>query len=252
MAFYCRIVLLAASFFALASPLRSYDLKPIVIQLSPTGAGASQNVLITNTHNVPIAIEVRTYKRSQRPDGTEDRVAEDEDLIISPPQMVVAPKASQTFQVRWVGDPKPEKELAFRLVTKQLPIKFKDDTQGDVSIKVDMSYSYEAALYVVPPQSTPLARLTAARHVTDDLGKSWLEVRLASEGSRRAILKNPVLELSALNTGVKISLQGDSVTGIANLNLLAGSERIIRLPWPNELPKGEVEGKLRTEYTVFN
>jgi fimbrial chaperone protein len=252
MLFRSRISLFAALFVFLASPLSGYDLKPIVIQLSPTGTGASQNVLITNTHNVPIAIEVRAYKRSQRPDGTEERVAEDEDLIISPPQMVIAPKASQSFQVRWVGDQKPEKELAFRLVTKQLPIKFKDQKKGEVSVKVDMSYSYEAALYVVPPQSTPSARLAAAKHVADDQGKSWLELKFASEGSRRAILKNPVLDLSTLNGGAKITLQGDAVKAIANLNLLVGSERVVRLPWPEGLPKGEVAGTLRTEYTVFN
>jgi fimbrial chaperone protein len=244
--------LLLASFFMLASPLRSYDLKPIVIQLSPTGSGSSQNVLITNTHKVPIAIEVRAYKRSQKPDGTEERVAEEEDLIISPPQMVIAPQASQSFQVRWVGDQKPGRELAFRLVTKQLPIKFKDQKKGDVSVKVDMSYSYEAALYIVPPQSKPSARLAAVRHVADDKGISWLELKIASEGSRRAILKNPILDLNASSSGAKITLQGDAMKTLANLNLLAGSERIIRLPWPKDLPKGEVTGTLRTEYTVFN
>ncbi|NJM49856.1 MAG: hypothetical protein HC843_02355 [Sphingomonadales bacterium] len=86
-----RFLKALASFISLSlllviAPAHSYDLKPIVIQLSPNGSGASQNLLITNTHDVPIAIEVRAYARQQNPDGTETRTPEDDDIIISPPQ----------------------------------------------------------------------------------------------------------------------------------------------------------------------
>jgi fimbrial chaperone protein len=245
------LILLAAMFAAL-TPAFSYDMKPIVIQLSPTGAAATQSVVLTNTHDVPIAIEVRAYTRAQNPDGTENRTPEEDDLIITPPQMVIAPKASQSFKVRWIGDPAPDKELAFRLVSNQLPIKFRDDKRGDISVNVSMNYRYEAALYVVPPQSRPSARLTGIAPVKDENGKTWLEVKVLSDGTRRAILDKPILVVSSKNGGTPVTMEGEQMASLANLNILVGSERVVRLPWPDGIAPGPVKGELRTEYTVFN
>ncbi len=234
------------------APAHSYDLKPIIIQLAPNGAGATQSLVLTNTHKVPIAIEVRAFARKQNPDGSETRVPEDDDLIITPPQMVVAPGSSQSFKVRWVGDPAPEKELAYRLVTTQLPIKFKNEKKGDVNVNVTMNYKYEAALYIVPPKSVPSARLTGLTPVTDESGKTWLEARILSEGTRRAILDNPTLTITPASGGQPVTLEGEAMAPVANLNILVGNERIVRLPWPEGLPAGPVSGELNTEYTVFN
>ncbi len=245
------LFLLAATLVAL-TPAFSYDMKPIVIQLAPSGAGATQSVVLTNTHDVPIAIEVRAYTRAQNPDGTENRTPEDDNLIITPPQMVIAPKASQSFKVRWIGDPAPDKELAFRLVSSQLPIKFRDEKKGDVSVNVTMNYRYEAALYVVPPQSKPSARLTGIAPVKDENGQTWLEVKILSDGTRRAILDNPILVVRPQNGGTPVTLEGEQLAELANQNILVGSERVIRLPWPDGMAPGPVEGELRTEYTVFN
>ncbi len=245
-------LILPLAMLVVLSPASSYDMTPIVIQLQPNGAGAAQSVVLTNTHEVPIAIEVRAYTRTQNPDGTESRTPEDDDIIITPPQMVIAPKASQSFKVRWVGDPAPEKELTFRLVSNQLPIKFKEEKTGDVSVNVSMNYRYEAALYVVPPQSKPSARLTGLAPVTDENGATWMEVKILSEGTRRAILARPTLVVRTSNGGTPITLEGEDMAPIANLNILVGNERIVRLPWPEGMPVGPVEGEFQTEYTVFN
>jgi fimbrial chaperone protein len=247
-----RVLLLPLLALFFSSPAHSYDLKPIVIQLAPSGAGAAQSVVITNTHTQPIAIEVRTFKREQNPDGTDSLTAEDDDLLVTPPQMVIAPKSSQSFKVRWVGDPLPEQELAYRLVTTQLPIKFKQEETSDVSINVNMTYRYEAALYIVPPQSKPSARLISVAPITDDAGKTWLEARIVSEGTRRAILDQASLIITSENGGPPVTMIGESTASLANLNILVGNERIVRLPWPDAIPIGPVKGELRTDYVVFD
>ncbi|AMO72850.1 fimbrial biogenesis chaperone [Sphingorhabdus sp. M41] len=246
------VLLLSLLAFIIPYPAHSYDMKPIVIQLAPSGAGAAQSVVITNTHTQPIAIEVRTFKRQQNPDGTDILTAEDEDLLVTPPQMVIAPKSSQSFKVRWVGDALPEHELAYRLVTTQLPIKFKQEETDDVSINVNMTYRYEAALYIVPPQSTPSARLVSVAPITDEAGKTWLEARIASDGKRRAILDKASLIITPESGGEPVTLTGESAASLVNLNILVGSERIVRLPWPEAIPPGPVKGELRTEYVVFD
>lgn len=244
-------LVLAALAIMLPTKSHAYDMTPIVIQLSPTGAGSVQSVILTNTHDVPIAIEVRAFTRTQNPDGTEERAEEDEDLILTPPQMVIAPKASQNFKVRWVGDPSPDAELSYRLVTTQLPIDFRKERAGEVSVNVSMNYRYEAALYIVPPASEPSVKLTGVQPVVDAEGNTLLEVRILSDGTRRAILARPVLTLKSQG-GDEVVLEGEDVGAIANQNILVGNERVIRLPWPEGFPVGQVTGNLETEYTVFD
>jgi fimbrial chaperone protein len=228
----------------------AYDLSPIVIQLAPSGAGSSDTVVITNSHDVPIAIEVRAYRRTQNPDGTDRRVPEDNDIIITPPQMVVAPGASQSIRLRWIGESAPERELAFRIVTEQLPIALGPKQAGQAVANLSLAYRYEAALYVVPPASKPAARITRAAPVQADDGKRWLEIDIASEGTRRAILDQPTIAITP-QSGQPTVLEGAAVAPLTALNILSGAYRTVRLAWPEGVAFGPVEAELRTGYMVF-
>ena len=242
----CAVVAAAAP-----SLLGAYDLKPIVVQLTPSGAGAAQQMTITNSHKVPIAIEVKAFRREQLPDGSDKLTAENDDIIISPPQMVIQPGSSQAFKVRWIGDPKPTREQAFRIVTTQLPINFKSQQQGEVNAKLNLTYKYEAALYVVPAGSAPLATLSGAAPVKDDKGVTWLELTIKNDGNARALLDKPAVTLRPAGGGGETVISGASATPLQNFNVLAGSERKIRLPWPEGLPDGPLTATLKTEYTVL-
>jgi fimbrial chaperone protein len=248
---FVRGLLLASALLASTVPSNAYDLKPILIQLAPSGTGAAQSMIITNTHDEPIAIEIKAYKRSQNLDGSDSREPEENDLIISPPQMVIAPKSSQSIKVRWVGSATVDRELAYRIVTSQLPIKFKSASQGEVNAQLSMNYSYEAALYILPQNAVRNARLVSLTPVQDAAGQQQMEVRIASEGNSRAILRNPTLIVKSKSGGEALSLNGEAAKELSNLNILAGAERIVRIPWPTTMPFGPVEGELQTEYMVL-
>lgn len=232
---------------AVPSPALAYNLQPIVVQLSPAGSGASQMLTLTNTHEVPIAIEVKAFRREQQPDGTDLLVPEDADLIIYPPQMVIPARQSQTFKVQWVGEASPATELAYRIVTEQLPIKFDTPEVNGVRADVTMKYRYEAALYIMPPGATPLAELVSATSVVGEDGTRQLELRIASKGSRRAILDGPSLVLSPAS-GSSITLSGDDLKPLAGLNILPGVERVVRIPAPVGIGEGPVPAQLQTRY----
>ena len=185
------IAILAILTYAV-QPVYAYDLKPIVIQLAPSGSGATQTVVVTNTHAVPIAIEVEMYKRVQNPDGTDQLTVEENDLLVTPPQMIIPPGQSQSIKVRWIGDAAPAQELSYRLVTTQLPIKLTKESSAGVNANIDVGYRYEAALYIVPPKSKPNASLISLSPVKDQNGTQWLQARIKSDGSRRAILTQPI------------------------------------------------------------
>lgn len=247
------VLALLATVFLSGIPERAfaYDLRPIIVQLTPSGAGSSGTVIITNSHEVPIAIEARAYLRIQNPDGSEERIPEDEDIIITPPQMVIAPGSSQAVRVRWVGDANPDRELTYRLVTEQLPINLATESNEETTANLSLAYRYEAALYIVPPGSQPSARITRAAAVQDEEGTQWLELDIASEGTRRAILEEPAVSLTAAGSSSPITLDGEAVEPLVGLNILSGGYRTVRLPWPEGLTAGPVNAELRTGYTVF-
>ena len=58
----------------------------------------------------------------------------------------------------------------------------------------------------------------------------------------------PKIDIETVNGEAKVSLSGERVGALNNLNILAGSLRVVRLPWPKELPQGEVTVKLQTGY----
>lgn len=228
----------------------AYDLKPIVVQLSPTGAGSGQTLVITNSHDVPIAIEVRAYRRQQMPNGEDTLTPEEEDLLIYPPQMVIPPQTSQSFKVQWVGDPAPTRELAYRIVTEQLPIKFTQEIEAGSNADLTVRYRYEAALYIVPSNAEPSARLSSISRVTGEDGSEQLELRIASEGTMRAILDTPRITVKS-TSGQSVVLSGEQIQPLDGFNVLPGVERIIRIAAPAGLPTGPLTGELDTRYVVL-
>lgn len=228
----------------------AYDLKPIVIQLAPSGARAAQTAVVTNTHDVPIAIEVKAFQRAQKPDGTDTLTADDDNIIVSPPQMVILPKSSQSFRVQWVGDAAPAREIAYRIVTEQLPIQFKEQVRKDLTADLTMRYRYEAALYIMPETRQAKATLTGVSAVKNAQGADELELRIKSEGTSRAILDKPVLDLSA--DGRPYRLEGEAVKSLSGLNILPGVERVVRIAMPADLKGHMLSGKLSTQYITLN
>lgn len=244
------VLALALGTAMMGSSSFAYELNPIVMELKPSGQGTSTSGVIRNTHAEPIAIEIEAFSRKQRSDGTDELIPENQDIIITPPQMVIQPNESQSFRVMWVGNPNPEKELAFRLVTNQLPIRFKEEKRENFVAEVMMKYRYEVALYVQPNGTKPEAQLQYARIVNDGENGRVLEVAISSLGTRRAILENPILELSS--GGPAVSLEGDAAGPLVGLNILPGSTRIVKMPAPANLPLGDLSASLRTSYLVIS
>jgi len=233
----------------LAAPLSAYEVNPMVMELRPTGQGSSASGVITNSHDVPIAVEIQVFARTQNPDGSDILVAENDDVIVTPPQTVIQPGESQTFRVSWVGEQAPEKEMAYRLVTNQLPIKFKEEKRDNYVAEVTMRYRYEIALYIQPPGSTPKATLQSAR-VVEDKGQRLLELSISSDGNRRAILEKPQLQLNS--GGSSFTLEAEQLAPLVGLNILPGATRVVRMPAPEGMPLGALTGDLRTSYLVIS
>lgn len=240
----CAAALAAVAFAFIPAPANAFRLTPIVQDFAPVGRDAVKNFRVTNTTPDSIAVEVRMARRAIETDGEEVLTPEEEDFTVYPGQIVVEPGKTQTIQVRWLGDPEPTTELAYRIIAEQLPVEL-DAAQQDVA-SVRLLVKYEGSVYIVPKGAEADIALTGVARIDGDDGSDRLQVRLANRGDAHGIVRNPSLTLTD-SQGTSVTLSGEQADALNNINILAGGTRHVSLPWPNGLQPGNIEGQLESE-----
>lgn len=94
----------------------SLNIAPLRIELDGTKSNAT--VMLTNTSERPIAVQVRLFAWSQ--EAGEDRYAPSTELTVSPSITTIAPGTSQVVRLLRLG-PASAGEKRFRLAVDQLP-----------------------------------------------------------------------------------------------------------------------------------
>ncbi|KCZ49039.1 fimbrial biogenesis chaperone [Hyphomonas pacifica] len=242
------ILMLIASIVATLPPTASaYEFAPIVAQFTPNGSGASRTFVVRNTQDVPVALQIEVYRRSADETGEETREPEYDDFIITPPQLVLSPGQSQSIRAQWIGDPNPEIELSYRLIVEQLPIPYSRGEVGDKRVAdISMGIRYEAALYVVPASGKPAVEITHAEAAKTESGEQVIRVTIKNTGQRRAILQNA--EVTVQSASQSVTLSGEAVSNINNRNIIAGTQAVLDIPWPESLPHGPISASISTDF----
>lgn len=238
-----RALTAAAFGLGLGATAQAYEFSPIVAQFSPSGPGAAQSFLVRNTQPRPVAIEIQTMRRSMGPTGEDILEPEIEDFIVAPPQLVVAPGASQTIRVQWIGEPSPDHELYYRLIVSQLPIRYEREEEIERAAEIDLAFRYQAALYITPPGVSADVRVRAIDQAAGEDGARLLAVTLENQGDRRAVLRNAALALSGAD-GATIDLAGTALEGLSGRAVLARTSVTYTVPWPEGAPPGPWTGAL--------
>lgn len=220
-----------------SGPAQAFRLVPIEMDFAPSGRDATKTFSISNDAADPVAVEVTIMSRTMAESG-QDQLADASDTwVVFPEQIVLQPGETQTIRVQWIGNPAPTKEIPFRLIAEQLAIDIgKAPAQGG---QVRLLVKYIASLYVVPPDARANVALVSAAPADNG---AVLELVARNEGTKRQILKDASLKLSA--GGQTLTLDATQLEGFAGENILGGTTRRFRLPWPKGLPVGPVTANL--------
>ena len=220
----------------------SYQLTPSQVTLEPSGARSTSSFRVSNTGSEPVAIEVRMVERNMDLQGNETRPAADDDFVVYPPQVLLQPGQSQTVRVTWLGDPNPEAELAYRLITEQLPIQLNQPQQQVTAptVRITALYNYVASVYVAPRGVSPDVVIESASHQKIN-GQDTLVVQFHNQGTARQLLSGLNLTLtSTAQPSATVTLGPDQLRGVSGENVLAQNRRQFTIPWPEGLPVGPV------------
>ena len=215
----------------------AFKLVPITMEFEPAGRGASQSFRLENDSDEQIAIQISILSREMDIRGRETNRPASADFIVYPEQILLKPKKAQTVRVKWVGNPKPEKELAYRILAEQLPVNLTSEKSGQNKIRVMVRYL--GSIYIVPKGARSDVVVEGAAATMDPAGREALQLTIHNKGAAHTILRDPTLRLTA--QGKTTELSARELAGIAGENILAGTKRVFLLRWPEALPKGDVE-----------
>jgi fimbrial chaperone protein len=202
--------------------------------IDPNAKIKQGQLLLDNSTDKPMAIEIRAALRVQKPDGTEE-MPDTSELMVYPPQLIVPAKEKRTVRIQWTGQA-PSGEKAFRIIAEQLPLEVEEQKTKKTGIK--MLLKYIAAFYVTPAESRAKVELEGIE------AKEQLLVTVSNSGSKHQLLQNAVLSLKGANKTLK--LEGDALKGLLGENILAGSKRIFRIPLPKDYTP-DMKGSLKFE-----
>jgi fimbrial chaperone protein len=163
-------------------------------------------------------------------------------FTVFPPQVVLKPRQTQVLRVQWIGPPKLEKELVYRLIAEQLPVELQQrPPQG---ARINLLLRYEAILYVVPRGAKGALRLVSVAPGEVRDGKPSLAITIENLGAAHGRLVDPKLQLTAAGSGKSVTLAPEQLPSLAGVSVLAGKTRRFQVPWPEALPVGPVTGKI--------
>jgi fimbrial chaperone protein len=220
------------------SPALAFKLDPISRVFDPAGSGATQSYQIINDSAEQIAVELSMVERTISIDGQETNESADDDFLVYPTQIILPPQGVQSVRVTWLGDPNPEKELAYRLVAEQLPINLKkpeasqpETTTGGIQVM----FRYMGSVYIRPQNAKSEVVLHSITREKGTDGNDLLMITFENQGTRRAVLSDLNLNLTS-EQGAQITLKPEQLEGVNNGVILAGNQRRFSIPWPEGLP----------------
>lgn len=193
--------------------------------------------------NAPVPVELSIASREITMDGKVIYPSSkgSDDFVIYPSQFILYPGDVKKVQVQWVGTKIPAKEVAFGIISTELPLKVdgsQDQTKGARGL-VKVVSRYEGILVVRPKVATPSVVVDSV-YSRKDSGGTIMGLILNNKGTGMQNLKGMTLSINPLDKAGKIAFSGKNVI-TPNLSpetvqksLFAGFRRRVEIPWPKE------------------
>lgn len=214
--------------------------KHISLEPAEKGLGPQPN----KANNAPVPVELSIAAREITMDGKVVYPSSkgSDDFVIYPSQFILYPGDVKKVQVQWVGTTIPAREIAFGIISTELPLKVggsQDQSKG-VRGLVKVVSRYEGIIVVRPKAAAPSVVVDSVYSRTDS-GVTLMGLILNNKGTGMQNLKGMTLSINPLDKDGKIAFSGKSAI-TPNLSpetvqksLFAGYRRRVEFPWPKEI-----------------
>lgn len=225
---------------ALFSPAaaRATTVSPVMIDLQSSGRGVVANVSVNNTGATTLPIEINVIPLTANAGGLASGKADtDEDLLVTPPSVLIPAGKTQSFRVQWVGDPELKASKHYYVSINQLPVKL---PEGQSAVQV--VYNFQVLVSVSAPDRKPQLAITSVAGGTAN-GKPAAAVTVQNTGQAHGYISQhrlKITETSAAGTEIlSKTISGAEFQQIVGYGLVAsGQTRTVQVPLDKPAPPG--------------
>ncbi|MDX6749171.1 hypothetical protein SH611_05070 [Geminicoccaceae bacterium 1502E] len=203
---------------------------PTIIDMTTSGRGATSAIRVHNSGTKPLPVEIVTSRLELDEQGGKTLTPAGDDLLVFPPQALVAPGGGQVFRIQWLGDAL-EASRTYRFSVNQLPVEL---DPGKISLQI--VYNFGVLVTVSPPDAVPALEIVEARATRTEEGKPAVDLLLENSGSGAAWLSRAAVEIATRGNGARsLTLDPAHIAGSIGMGLVQPGKRR-RFTVPADLP----------------
>jgi fimbrial chaperone protein len=241
------LAVLATAIFSWAQPSISHAMtvQPVVVDLSPSGRRGTALVSVENTSSEPLPVELRIYEAVLDTNGVAVSSKTSEDLLIFPPQAIIAQGATQSFRIQYIGEPEMARSRHYYVTVAQLPVQLPEGTSA-----IQIVYNFNVIVSVAAPGQTASISAVSGEIARNGDGKPVAAFTVSNTGRNYDYLINGRLRFVQKDAAGKEifrkTLSGQEIQQTIGFGLI-GPEVARRIVTAIELPSAE--GSLSVEFT---
>lgn len=243
-----RWFLLLGVFLIICFPVYGFQIDFLKDTFDSLGFGRTRSLTITNKGADILAVELEIVPREIDIEGQETTGASSPDFDIYPAQLLINPGEDANVNLVWKGTQSLSQELAYRVVTKEIPFHGASEFKsGPIQLVVGRQFMHAA--YVAPPAVAPKIGLQSLT-VSENGTARDLVVVVENTGTAHKIVSGfSVMITDLVATGgtarpIEKEIEINAAQFSQKINLLPGGRRRFVVPWPENLPKMALKGRL--------
>lgn len=152
----------------IAGVVAAMTVQPVAVDMKMAGRDMSAPVRVENNGPTPLPVEVRIVETDFADDTVTASDRPSEDVMVFPPQAIIAPGETQVFRLQYVGDPAADRSRHYYAEVSQLPVEL---PEGQSAIQV--LYNFQVMVNVASMTGgAPDLSITGAEIVKNGEGKN--------------------------------------------------------------------------------
>jgi fimbrial chaperone protein len=227
-----------------ALPAHAFKLTPMQAEIDPKSENLSQVFVLENNGKDKVALKFEVTTRSHDVEGKETRTPS-KDFTIYPEQMALEASDKRNIRVSYVGPKDVTREIPYRFVVTQLPVKFKQEKKAS---RLNFLLQYVASLYVSPDKTNSKVELISVERK----GDKAVQVTLENTGSAHQLtqaIELTVKEAKQAKPEKILNFGKKSLELFHSDNILPGERRSFLLETREPVPANSL---LSGSLTVLN
>ena len=174
--------------------LYAMSVQPLLIEMQSIGRASTATLKVGNEGANPLPVEVVVERLTLNENGESSYEPAEDEWLVFPPQMMIAPGGHQNFRLQWLGEPELKQSHSYHVVVKQVPVKMAKGQSG-----IQLVYNFRALVNVAPPNSRSELQTVAATLKADEQAQPRISLTLENLAARHALMSNHDLILSLVD-----------------------------------------------------